>query len=125
MSFGDCQDRRHGGHLNLNVYFMYNINIFEHVQDMCLLHYNIIQWDSEESKLTYEVCLPFWISERNGFINSKSPCGPNASHQVWVQSDLGFGSKCGFKISLDSQTERCFPLIKFWLNPTYGLGDVV
>ena len=25
---------------------------------MCLLHYNIIQWDSEESQLTYEVHLP-------------------------------------------------------------------
>ena len=34
---------------------MYNINIFEHIQNMCLLHYNIIQWDSEESQLTYEV----------------------------------------------------------------------
>ena len=44
---------------SLNVYFMYNINIFEHIQDMCLLHYNIIQWDSEESQLTYEVCYPF------------------------------------------------------------------
>ena len=38
---------------------MYNINIFEHIQDMCLLHYNIIQLDSEESQLTYEVRLPF------------------------------------------------------------------
>ena len=44
---------------SLNIYFMYNINIFEHIQDMCLLHYNIIQWDSEESQLTYEVRLPF------------------------------------------------------------------
>ena len=43
---------------SLNIYFMYNINIFEHIQDMCLLHYNIIQWDSEESQLTYEVRLP-------------------------------------------------------------------
>ena len=45
---------------SLNIYFMYNINIFEHIQDMCLLHYNIIQWDSEESQLTYEVRLPFF-----------------------------------------------------------------
>ena len=37
---------------------MYNINIFEHIQDMCLLYYNIIQWDSKESQLTYEVRLP-------------------------------------------------------------------
>ena len=37
---------------------MYNINIFQYIQNMCLLHYNIIQWDSEESQLTYEVRLP-------------------------------------------------------------------
>ena len=29
---------------------------------------------------------------------SKSPCHPNASHQVWAQSDLGFTSRCGLKI---------------------------
>ena len=48
--------------ISLNIYFMYNINIFEHIQDMCLLHYNIIQWDSEESQLTYEVRLPFFAN---------------------------------------------------------------
>ena len=37
------------------------------------------------------------ISEQNNFDNSKSPCGPNASHQVLAQSDLGFRSKCGFR----------------------------
>ena len=71
---------------------------------------------------------PSWISEQNDFNNSKSSCGPNASHQVWDQSDLGFSSRCGFKIVkmaaqaaiLDSQMEwfkqfwismlrRCFP----------------
>ena len=41
---------------------MYNINIIEYIQDMCLLHYNIIQWDSEESQLTYEVRLPFPVN---------------------------------------------------------------
>ena len=40
---------------SLNVYFMYNINIFEYIQDMCLLQYNIIQWDSEESQLRKNV----------------------------------------------------------------------
>ena len=30
---------------------------------------------------------PSWISEQNVFINYISPCGPNASHQVWAQSD--------------------------------------
>ena len=36
--------------------------------------------------------------EQNGFCYSESLCGPNASHQVWAQSDVEFGSKCGFKI---------------------------
>ena len=40
---------------------------------------------------------PSWISERNDFSNYKSSCG-TASHQVWAQSDLGFGSRCGFKL---------------------------
>ena len=47
--------------------------------------------------------------------------GPNASHHVWAQSDLGFQSRCGFKIfkmvaqaaSLDSQTER---FKQFWIS---------
>ena len=41
---------------------------------------------------------PSWISEQNDFSNSNSPCGPNASHQICAQSDLGFRSRCGFKI---------------------------
>ena len=41
---------------------------------------------------------PSWILEQNDFSNSKSPCGPSASHQVWVQSDFGFGNRCSFKI---------------------------
>ena len=53
---------------------------------------------------------PSWILEWNDFNNSKPPCGPNAIHQVWARSDLGFRSRCGFKIFktavLDSRTER-------------------
>ena len=41
---------------------------------------------------------PSWLSELNDFRNSKSPCGPNASHQIWAQSYLEFWSRCGFKI---------------------------
>ena len=52
--------------LSLNVYFMYNINIFEYIQDMCLLHYNIIQWDLEESQLTYEVRLSWTDLDLHG-----------------------------------------------------------
>ena len=30
---------------------------------------------------------PYWKSGRNNFSNSTSPCGPNASRQVWAQSE--------------------------------------
>ena len=30
---------------------------------------------------------------QNDFSNSNSPSGPNASHQVWTLSDLGFRSR--------------------------------
>ena len=36
---------------------------------------------------------PSWISERNYFNNSKSPCYPNAFHQVSTPSNLKFGSR--------------------------------
>ena len=37
------------------------------------------------------------ILELNRYSNSKSPFHPNASHQLWAQSDLPFGSRCGLK----------------------------
>ena len=40
--------------------------------------------------------LPWWqslISERNHFSNSKSPCCPDAFHQLSASSDLRFGSR--------------------------------
>ena len=64
---------------------------------------------------------PSWISEWDDFSNSNSPCGPNASHQVWAQSDLGFGSRCSFKMFkiaaqgaiLDSRKEW---FKQFWIS---------
>ena len=43
-------------------------------------------------------CRPSWTLEWNQFSNSKSPCHPNTSPKVWVQSDLPFGSRHGSKI---------------------------
>ena len=40
---------------------------------------------------------PPWISERNHFSNSKSPCNPNAFHQVSPPSDLPFGNRYQLK----------------------------
>ena len=59
----------------------------------------------------FRISMSLRISERKDFSNSKFPYGSNASHQVWAQSDLRFGSRCGFKIFkmaaiFDSRTER-------------------
>ena len=63
---------------------------------------------------------PSWISERNYFSNSKSPCHCDASHQVLAQSYLRFGRRChlkNFKMAavlaiLDIGTER---FEQFWI----------
>ena len=55
---------------------------------------------------------PSWILELNQFSNSKSPCHPNASHQVWAQSDLPLGSRHGLKIQDDHP----------WAHLGYTLG---
>ena len=61
-----------------------------------------------------------WISERNHFRNSKSPCCPDAFHQV---SHLGYLN--GTILAILNLCVTVMLPIKFWLNPTFGLGDVV
>ena len=85
---------------------------------------------------------PSWILELNEFSNSISPCHPNASQQVWAQSDLPFGSRRCLKIFKMATVVAILdhlgywnywnlffalmPPIKFQLNLTYGMGgDVV
>ena len=99
---------------------------------------------------------PSWISERYKFSNSESLCCSNASHQVLAQSHLQFGRKCRLKYftmtailwrpswiweqndfsylgyldgTILAILDLCVTVmlpIKFWLNPTFGLGgDVV
>ena len=82
------------------------------------------------------------ISERKDFSNSESLCHCDVSHQLLVQSNLRFRRRCqlkNFKMAsmaaiLDIGTTLAIlnlyvapmPPIKFWLNPSYGLGgDVV
>ena len=72
----------------------------------------------------------------NGFSNSESPCHPNASHEVSAQSDFWFGRRSHLKNFLDKGPKRFYLAIlnlyvapispmKFQLNPTFGLGDVI
>ena len=74
-----------------------------------------------------------WISKRNDFSNSESLCHCDTSHQVLAQSDFRFRRRCHLKNFKINRTilailNLCVTVmpIKFWLNPTYGLGgDVV
>ena len=62
-----------------------------------------------------------WISERNDFCNSESPCPLDASHQISAQSDFRFRRRCRlkrFKMAtvaaiLDIGTER---FSQFWIS---------
>ena len=77
---------------------------------------------------------PSWIVKWNDFSNSNTQCSPNASHQVWAQSNLGFGSRCDFKIfkmawylgyhngtilAILNLHVATMPPTKFQLNPTW------
>ena len=87
---------------------------------------------------------PSWISEQNDFSNSESLCCSNPSHQVSAQSNLLFGRRCRLKnfkmvdrhgghlgywtgmilAILNLYVAPMLP-IKFWLRPTYCLGDII
>ena len=78
---------------------------------------------------------PSWISERNDFSNSEPLCHSDASHQVLAQFDLRFGRRCRLKnfkigyrngmiLAILNLCVTVMPPIKFWLNLTYGVGDV-
>ena len=72
---------------------------------------------------------PSWIMERNKFSNSKSPCHPNASHQVWLQSHLRcshLGYRKGNILANLNLYVAPMPPSKFQLNLINSLGgDVV
>ena len=80
------------------------------------------------------------MAKQNKFSNYEFLCRSDASHQLSVQSNLGF-VRCrlkNFKMAamvaiLDGRMERftilnlyvtLMPPLKFKLNPTYDLGDV-
>ena len=69
---------------------MFNI-LFEHIQDTCLPHYNIIQRDSEESQLTYEVCLPTGqcLTRDNKFLSAFNETGAKSYDNLQTLRTLG------------------------------------
>ena len=83
---------------------------------------------------------PSWIAKRKDLSNSESLFCSKASHQVSAQSNLQFG-RChlkNFKMAAmlvifdiirnnfsNSESLALMPPIKFLLNPTYNLEDVV
>ena len=86
---------------------------------------------------------PSWIPKRNNLSNSESLCRSDAFHQVLAQSYLWFGRRLfeefqdgchgghlgyrnGTILVILNLYDAPMPPIKFWLNPTYGLGgDIV
>ena len=102
MWFEDFQDGCHGGHRgyqNRTILAILNLHAAPMTSVKFTLHRIYCSGADNNWRLSrWLTWWPSWISERNDFSNFKSPWGPYASHQVWAQSDLGFGSRCGFKI---------------------------
>ena len=92
MLFYEFQDGRYSNHLkyrNRTTLAILNLHVASnHVS----AQYDI---DSGDVFLNnFNMAVIFDI-ETDDFDNSKSPCDPNASQQVWAKSDVGFGSGCG------------------------------
>ena len=96
MSFEEFQDGGQGGHLgyrngtilaimNLCVTVMPPIK-FQLNRTLGDVVWRISRWQSW--------WWPSWISERNDFSNSESPCCHNASYWVSAQSNLWFWRRC-------------------------------
>ena len=110
MWFEDFQDGCHGGQLGYQnrtilaiLYCPDPSTKFPLHLTYCLGAHNDWSFKMAEGEVVWRFSRwltwwPSWIFEQNDFSNSKFPCCPNASHQVWAQSNFGFGSRCGFKI---------------------------
>ena len=105
--FEDFQAGHHGGHLGYqNGMILAILNLY--IATMPPIKFQLNPTYSLGGDVfwrfsRWQIWWPSWILKQNDFSNSNSPCGPNASHQVWAQSDLGFRSRCGFKIFEDGR----------------------
>ena len=104
MSFEEFQDGPHGGHLGcLGCRNRTNLAFLNlHVSPMPPTKFQFNATHRSRADVvsrfsSWPPWQPSWILELNPFSNSKSPCHPNASHQVWAQSNLPSGSRHGLK----------------------------
>ena len=103
MSFEVFQDGHHGGHLgywNGKIKAVLNL----HVAPMPPTKFQFKPTDGLAGDVVWRISRwllwrPSWIFEKNDFSNTESPCRPNGSHQVWGQSDLGFGTDVVWRFS--------------------------
>ena len=100
--FENLQDGNRGGHLRYrNGTILPILNLYVAPMPPIKFGFNQTYGLGGHVVLRYSrwpTCRTSWILEQNDFRNSKSPCSTNASHKVLAQSNLGFGSRCGFKI---------------------------
>ena len=94
MWFEEFQNGSHLGHWNIRILAILNFNItlmppimFKLIQT----YPSVVDVISRFSR--WLPWWPSWISERNYFSNSKSPCCPDAFHQVSPSFNLLFGSR--------------------------------
>ena len=101
--FEEFQDDHCGGlleYLNGTNLAVLNLHVSQ-MPPIKLQHYQIYRSraDVVSRFSSWSPWQPSWILEQNEFSNSNSPCHPNASHKVWAQSYLLFGSRHVWRFS--------------------------
>ena len=94
MSLKEFQDGRHLGYRNEKNSIILNFHIAPIPPIKLQLN---LTFHSRDVVKRISRWPPSWISKRNEFRNSESPCRPDISHQVVAQSDFPFGWRCRFK----------------------------
>ena len=137
MSFEVFLDGHHGDHLEFgNTTILAILSLYNSPNPPVKFQLNLTLFGIRCRLKNFKMAtmLPSWISEWNDFSNSESLCQCDVSHQVLAQSNFQFGRRCRCHLGYRNGTILAILIlcvtvklpIKFWLNPTYGLGgDVV
>ena len=92
VSYEEFQDGCHGTHLGYWNWYLISMSPQRLAPTFSSIWITVLE-KNDIWRFSRQPWWPSWISKRNDLSKSKSPCCPDAFHQVSTQSDLPFGSR--------------------------------